>query len=52
MSTPKILTKEEAERIIDKLWASEYPWKHELNYLQSTLDYLFEEKFILDGLRK
>ena len=38
------LTRVQAQRIIDKIDVqSNFPWKHELNYLRETIDAVFDE---------
>lgn len=38
------LTRVQAQRVIDKIdTQSDFPWKHELNYLRETVDELFDE---------
>ena len=44
------LTRVQAQRIIDKIDVqSNFPWKHELNYLRETIDVGFDE---VDSLKE
>lgn len=39
------LTRVEAQRILDKIdTQSDFPWKHELNYLRDTVNELFDQQ--------
>lgn len=42
------LTRVQAQRILDKIDVqSNFPWKHELNYLRETIDAVFDEADVL-----
>lgn len=48
------LTRVEAQRILDKIdTQSDFPWKHELNYLRETVNNLFDrQETLTDEIEK